>query len=113
MSYLKSTSNLMNQLDSIEYYFSTPHDPLTDLILTYQSLALPSIEHLERKSINIGMITVVIRKLRQREICIPTPTVIQYTWPKHIFQGLYSPLTLSVSLRVEVVLKCRRVPNPS
>ena len=46
------------------------------------------------------MVAVVIGKLSQRQIRVPTPSEVQHTCPKHVLERLNRPITLSVRLWV-------------
>lgn len=63
---LQSLANLLYKFLHIEYYPYDPHDPLTNLFPTNQSLKFPLIEKLEGRHTNTGVIVVIIRKLNQR-----------------------------------------------
>ena len=70
---LQPAAHLLNQLCGIEYYLSTPHNPIPKLTPSNQGSKFPLIKHLEWRSIDTGMIIVVVGELRQWKVGILTP----------------------------------------
>lgn len=63
-------------------------------------MKISSIEKLERRNTNIGIIVVVLRKLSKGKAGFPTPTEIDNVSPQHILECLNGSLTVSISMRV-------------
>nr|GEV37973.1 hypothetical protein [Tanacetum cinerariifolium] len=61
---------------------------------------LSTIQCLKRSTSYTRMITIVIRKLHQRKMNIPTSSEVQDARSKHVFQSLNSMLTLTIDLMV-------------
>ena len=57
---MEPTPTLVNQVSGLEYHLGTPHNLLTNLTPTNRGPTFPHVEHLKRRLINAGMITVVI-----------------------------------------------------
>lgn len=97
---LKQTTHVLNQLTSLEYYLGTSHNPMSDLTPTIRGPILPPIQNHKRRSINTGMIVVVVGELGQWKISIPTPAEIRHGCSDHIFERMYSLITLSIGMGV-------------
>ena len=60
LSSLEPAPNLLDALSSLEYYLSTPHDPLTDLAPTDWGPTLPPVYYIEGRPIYASVVAVVI-----------------------------------------------------
>ena len=78
----------------------TTHNTLPYLSSTNGGPKLPPIQQLKGWHTNARMMAVVVRKLCQGKIRVPTPTEIQHTCSEHVLERLNRSLTLPVSLWV-------------
>ncbi|MFS7976365.1 hypothetical protein Hanom_Chr10g00891621 [Helianthus anomalus] len=46
------------------------------------------------------MVAIIVRKLHQRQVFLPTLSIIDNTRPQHVFQCLDGSFTLTIHLRV-------------
>ena len=60
LSSLEPTSDLLDPLNSLEYYLITPHDSLTNLAPIDWGHTLPPIENLKGRSVYASMVAVAI-----------------------------------------------------
>jgi hypothetical protein len=106
-------SHLLYQLFCLLNNIRTKYLPLTNLIPIQRSPALPTVQSLERRLLQTGLITVVIRKLCIRQTLITAGTILNSTSSKHILQHLVGSLCLPICLRMvggtEAQLRIQRI----
>jgi hypothetical protein len=93
-------SHLLHQLFCLFNNIRTKHLPLANLIPIQRSPALPTIQGLERRFLQTGLVTIVIRELCKRQAFIPAGTILNRTGSKHILQHLVGSLCLPICLRM-------------
>src|SRR3954462_8796996 len=71
--------NHLNLLSSLLYNFWPNHSTLTRFIPTQRRPTSPTIQSLKRSHTNTRMITIVVSKLDQRQIAIPSTSFFQHT----------------------------------
>src|SRR4051812_45176990 len=76
--------NHLNLLRSLLYNFWTNHSSLTRFVPTQWRPTPPTIQSLKRSHTNTRMITVVVGKLNQRQITIPSTSFFQHTSTQQI-----------------------------
>jgi len=92
--------DLLDLLCRLKHYLRTTHHALPYLTPANRGSTPPPIQQLKGRHANARMMAIVIRKLCQGKIRVPTPAEIQHTCSEHVLERLNRPLTLPVSLRV-------------
>jgi hypothetical protein len=93
-------SHLLYQLFCLLSNIRTKYLPLANLIPIQWSPALPTVQGLEGRLLQTGLITIVIRELCKRQAFIPAGTILNSAGSKHIFQHLVVSLCLPMCLRM-------------
>lgn len=92
-----STISTQPSFGSLEATLSQPlttHHPLTNVLVICMAFhIMPGSCHP-----NIGLISVIIRELYQRNVLLPTSTKVHQAWWKHVLQDLNRPLELVLNL---------------
>jgi hypothetical protein len=93
-------SYLLYQLFCILDNIWTEYLPLANLIPIQQSSALPTVQGLERRLPQTGLITIVIGKFCKWQAFISASTILNSAGSKHILQHLVGSLCLPICLRM-------------
>jgi hypothetical protein len=106
-------SHLLYQLFYLLNNIRTKYLPLANLIPIQWSSALSTIQGLERRLLQTGLIAVVVGKLYIRQAFIPAGTILNSAGSKHILQHLVGSLCLPIYLRMisgaETQLRIQRI----
>jgi hypothetical protein len=106
-------SYLLYQLFCILDNIRTEYLPLANLPPIQWSSALPTVQGVEMRLPQTGLITVVIGKFCKRQTFIPAGTILNSAGSKHILQHLVGSLCLPICLRMiggtETQLRIQRI----
>jgi hypothetical protein len=106
-------SHLLYQLFCFLNNIGTKYLPLANLIPIQRSSALPTVQGLEGRLLQTGLITIIIRELCKQRVFIPVGTILNSAGSKYILQHLVGSLCLPIYLRMisgaETQLRIQRI----